>query len=87
MVAVCFCLTFLMIYKLILATGLIPGANPSVDIITVAIQDSDARRITVEGRFLDRNGDAITEPGDRGTPAKLLQPEAYSYLIGYNRPI
>ena len=86
-VAVCFCLTFLMIYKLILATGLIPGANPSVDIITVAIQDSEARRITVEGRFLDRNGDAITEPGDRGKPAKLLQPEAYSYLIGFNSPI
>lgn len=86
-VATCFFLAFFMIYKLILATGLIPGANPSVDVITVAIQDSEARRITVEGRFLDRNGDAITEPGERGKSAKLLQPEAYSYLIGYNSPI
>lgn len=86
-VAVSFCLAFFMIYKLIMTTGLIPGANPDVDIITEAIQDSEARRITVEGRFLDRNGDAITEANERGKPAKLLYPKAYSYLIGYNSPI
>ena len=86
-VAASFCLAFLMIYKLILSTGLVPNADPSVDIVTATIMDSEARRITVEGQFLDRNGDAITEPGERGKAAKLLQPKAYSFLIGYNSPI
>ena len=86
-VAVCVCLVFFNIYSLILKTGLIPGADPKTDAITIAIQDAEARRITVEGQILDRNDDPITEPGARGKSARVLFDESYSSIIGYNSPI
>ena len=77
-------LVFLMIYNLVMASGLIPGADEAVDARTEQLKNISERQSSVEGQFVDRNGEAITEPGEAGKPARLLYDEAYSYLIGYN---
>lgn len=55
--------------------------------ITDTIRASEERRVTVEGTFVDRDGNPITKPGDKGKPATVLFDESYSYLIGHNSPI
>ena len=77
-------LTFVFIYNLILGTGLILGADAAVDARTQKLEDIAARKSTVEGQFLDRNGSPISEATTPGKPATLLFDEAYSHLIGYN---
>lgn len=85
--AVLTCIFFLFIYKLVLGTGLVPGADEAVDQRTKRLEDIAARRQTVEGIFLDCKGEAITNSEEPGKPAKLLYSKAYSYIIGYNSSI
>ena len=85
--AVSVLLVFCMIRNLILASGMIPGADMTADSRAESLRDIAARRNTLEGEFLDRNGAAITEAEEPGKPARLLFDESYSYLIGYNSNI
>lgn len=77
-------LVFLFSYQLIIGSGLIPGANKSVDQRTKRLENAANRRITVEGAFLDHNGDLITQAEEPGTPAVLLYDAPYAHIIGYN---
>lgn len=80
-------LVFLMVYNLVLDTGLIPGASPETDQRTASVTRIAKRRISVEGQIQDRNGTPITQPLGPGEGATLLYPEAYSHLIGFNSPV
>ena len=85
--AFCGATTFLVLlfaYELIVGAGLIPGANAAVDKRTHMLEDLAARRTTIEGQFVDNNGNAITRAEEPGIPGVLLYDEAYSHLIGYN---
>ena len=80
-------LVFLIIYRLVLSTGLIPGADAAVDARAQSLRNFSERMSSVEGQFMDRNGDPITEPSAPGKPAQVIFGEAYSYLIGYNSAV
>lgn len=76
--------TFFFIYNLIVAGGLFAGADSEHQEKKAQLQQEEARKITLEGPIIDRNGDAITQAETVGKPAVLLFDECYSYLVGYN---
>ncbi len=80
-------LTLSMMFNLIITTGLFPGADKEVDENTHILERSAERRLTVEGIFTDRSGEAITEAGEQGSTGQVLFDECYSYIIGYQNAI
>ncbi len=84
---ICVFLTLILCYNLVIVTGLFPGASAEVDENTDILMKAAERRLTVEGQFTDRNGEAITEPGTQGKVGTILFDECYSYLIGYKNNV
>jgi peptidoglycan glycosyltransferase len=82
--AVSVALVFVFMYNLIIGSGLVPGADEAVDARTQKLENIAARRATIEGSFVDRNGLPITVALEPGVPAEVQFDESYSYLIGYN---
>lgn len=76
----------LLIIQMTTASGLLPGLDPLVDDKQSTLINREKMKLTVEGQFVDRNGDPITDPGEPavpGKPAQIVYDECYSYLIGY----
>jgi len=48
---------------------------------------TEKMKVTIEGDILDRDGGNITLGVEAGKPAKVVIPESYSYIIGYNSPV
>lgn len=84
MVSMVACVVFLFVYNLALAGGLFASEESKIGKERDTIRLEEVRKITVEGRFVDRKGAPITEADAPGKPAKVLFDESYSYLIGYN---
>lgn len=83
-------LLMLLTLKMTTDSGLIPGLDSTVETQQEHLITREKKKKTVEGRFVDRNGDPITKPpvdendvAIPGTPAEILFDESYSYLIGY----
>lgn len=70
--------------SLILATGIIPGADAQTDADRISVREDYLRRNTVEGQFFDSSGDPITGEGEPGGAGELLYDESHSDLIGYS---
>ncbi len=73
-------------YYLINQSGSIKYANGAVDARIEEKKNQEERKSTIEGSILDRNGQYITVGEEAGKPAKLVSPQAYSALIGFNSP-
>ena len=76
-------LSLLLVINITMASGLIPGLLPEIDEQQEVLIRRETMDITVEGQFVDRNGDPITVPGGPGEIASIIEDECYSYLIGY----
>ena len=68
---------------LVYESGMIKGLSAEVDHAVERDRFNQKKKEVVEGRFLDRYGESVTEKSEKGKAAKLLYPE-YSYIIGYN---
>lgn len=75
--------SLLLVINITMASGLIPGLSPEIDKQQEVLIRRETMDITVEGQFVDRNGDPITEPGGPGEIATIIEDECYSYLVGY----
>ena len=78
---------FGLIFALIITSGVVPGVSPAADSRKKLVKEQAVRAATIEGVILDRNGENITFPSERGKPASVLAPEAFSYLIGFNSDV
>lgn len=75
---------FIFIYITICNTGVIKGLDPDIDedrakLISIEIEDS-----SLEGPIVDRWGTKITEAEAEGEPARVIDDECFSFLVGYN---
>lgn len=78
---------FSMIVFLIVNSGIIQGAAPSVDERKSSLVSQLRQDNTLQGIFVDRLGRSITQAEQPGQPARLVYEEAYSYLVGYDSAI
>lgn len=76
-------LVLLLIINMTMASGLIPGLDRETDDAQSSLINRELQKVTLEGQFVDRNGDPITMPTQAGEPAQIIQDECYSYLIGH----
>lgn len=84
MIAAVVCVVFLFMNNLILASGLFADSDSDVGTERSEVEKEEVRKITIEGSFVDRDGEAITMAQTPGVPGTILFDESYSYLIGYN---
>lgn len=81
--SICICF----IYYLTSQSGIVFGANTKVDERRVALERQREKNETLEGSFVDRDGEYITVSQEKGEAAQIIMPEIYSHLIGYNSNI
>lgn len=80
-----FCaITIIISSTLVYKTGLIPDINPEIDEAKENAKIEKYQSDVVEGVFLDRNGETLTEAAGKGEAARIVYPEALSAVIGYN---
>ncbi len=70
--------------SVIFRNGTIENLNKEVDAQVAETERNEARKYMVEGLFVDRDGECITEEAGPGQPAQLVNPAVYSPVIGYN---
>ena len=73
-------LSLFSVYK----TGAVEDLNPAADKVEAEVKIEANFKNTVEGVFIDRDGEAITEYSEPGKAAVCLYPESFSSIIGYN---
>ncbi|MBR4881115.1 MAG: hypothetical protein IKU19_04230 [Clostridia bacterium] len=71
-------------YSILFNTGIVPGINEIAEGIKLGIMERQEKKNTVEGMFIDRNGEEITYAEEKGEPSILMHDEAFSHLIGFN---
>ena len=79
-----FIIIALFIRHLVLQTGLVQGAAPEIDAMKMNVERREQLKITTEGNIVDRFDEYITVGENAGEAAKIVFPESYSYIIGYN---
>lgn len=76
------CLVLALMINIILHTGLLEGLDTEADKEGKLLKGRAEMKVTMEGQFVDCNGEAITEAKEPGKEAEILFDESYSYLIG-----
>lgn len=75
-------------YSLIIQCGVVKGASPEVDQRVSLLQKQEKYKCTYEGNILDRKSIPLTTEADSpGCPGEIINPHAFSCLIGYNSAI
>ena len=64
--------------------GVVKELNPEADEAKLDVKIKTIKKETVEGIFIDINGEEITSYSEKGEAAICNYPEAFSALIGYN---
>lgn len=80
-------LCFVLSTSLLINSGIIPGINADIDHFKQDVKAASRKSETYEGIFLDRYGDAITNPYQPGVDGSCIDDEAFSWIIGFNDPV
>ena len=72
------------LYYLLTRTSVVSGVNEYTDNLRKSTLNDIYRESVLEGSIVDSSGNIISEATEKRKTGKLIYPEAYSWLIGYN---